>query len=487
MRVLLLSCMFCMLSCAVKAQDNNFRDVYLKFKEEAFKKYNNFRDNANRQYVEFMQQAWKQFESKPAIPKPKEEQQPPTVYPKNDEKKPIKDSLQQHVEVIPFIEPEPQPEPVSPIQETPQPAEVYHNFKFFDTEYRVRLNESHRFKLDGCNNKILSATWAKLSQSDYNNVIHDCLELREQNSLCDWAYFLMLQALSDSFFDKDTNESTMLCAYLFAQSGYQMRLGIGNQRLYIMVASKHQIYNTNLWVIDGVNYYAFNCKEKSLQICEASMPNEKPLSLIMMQLPKFKEQTTQARTLQSKRYKDICVNICSDATMVDFFQTYPSSMIGNNPCSRWAIYANTPLSESVKDQLYPVLQHQIIGCSQKEAVERLLNFVQTAFVYEYDDLVWGGDRAFFAEETLHYAYCDCEDRSILFSRLVRDLLGLKVLLVYYPGHLATAVHFTDTVSGDYLLLDNQRYTVCDPTYVGAPVGLTMPGMNNGEAKVILLK
>ena len=77
--------------------------------------------------------------------------------------------------------------------------------------------------------------------------------------------------------------------------------------------------------------------------------------------------------------------------------------------------------------------------------------------------------------------------AILFSRLVRDLLGLKVLLVYYPGHLATAVCFTDNVTGDYISLNNQKYVVCDPTYIGAPVGATMPDMDNSSAKVILLK
>ena len=89
--------------------------------------------------------------------------------------------------------------------------------------------------------------------------------------------------------------------------------------------------------------------------------------------------------------------------------------------------------------LYTPLREQLAGLDKKEAAERLLNFVQTAFVYEYDEKVWGHDRAFFAEETLFYPYCDCEDRSILFSRLVRDLLGLDAVLVYYPGHLATAV------------------------------------------------
>ena len=116
-----------------------------------------------------------------------------------------------------------------------------------------------------------------------------------------------------------------------------------------------------------------------------------------------------------------------------------------------------------------------------------MNFIQTAFEYEYDDKVWGGDRAFFAEESAYYPYCDCEDRSILFSRIVRDLLDLDVVLIYYPGHLATAVEFHTLVNGDYINLNDRKFTICDPTYIGAPVGITMPDMNNNEAMVILLK
>lgn len=77
------------------------------------------------------------------------------------------------------------------------------------------------------------------------------------------------------------------------------------------------------------------------------------------------------------------------------------------------MYANTPMSEDVKRQIYPDLKAAINGCDQLTAVNKLLNFVQTGFEYEYDDKVWGDDRAFFAEESLYYPYCDCEDRSIL--------------------------------------------------------------------------
>lgn len=66
------------------------------------------------------------------------------------------------------------------------------------------------------------------------------------------------------------------------------------------------------------------------------------------------------------------------------------------------------------------------------------------------------------------------------------LLGLKVALLYYSGHLAAAVYFTGQVDGDYILIDNMRYTICDPIYINAPVGISMPGMDNRIAKAILL-
>lgn len=81
----------------------------------------------------------------------------------------------------------------------------------------------------------------------------------------------------------------------------------------------------------------------------------------------------------------------------------------------------------------------------------------------------------------------CEDRALLFTRIVRDLLGLKCILIYYPGHLASAVCFNQQVTGDYILLNGSKFVVCDPTYIGAPVGLTMPNMDNKSANVIILE
>lgn len=70
---------------------------------------------------------------------------------------------------------------------------------------------------------------------------------------------------------------------------------------------------------------------------------------------------------------------------------------------------------------------------------------------------------------------------------MRDLLGLKCILIFYPGHLAMAVHFTEDVKGDHIMLNGMKFVVCDPTYIGAPVGKTMPDMDNKTAQVILLE
>ena len=171
---------------------------------------------------------------------------------------------------------------------------------------------------------------------------------------------------------------------------------------------------------------------------------------------------------------------------MDFFDTYPPSCINDNFMTRWAMYANTPLEKGIKDQLYPQMKAKLNGMSECDAVQQLLWWVQTGFEYEYDEVVWGHDRAFFGEESIFYPYCDCEDRSILLSHLVRDLLGLKVILVYYPGHLAMAVNFKEDVPGDYIMHNGMKFVVCDPTYIGSNVGESMPSMKGLNTTVILL-
>ena len=147
-------------------------------------------------------------------------------------------------------------------------------------------------------------------------------------------------------------------------------------------------------------------------------------------------------------------------------------------------YAEAPLSSHLKEQLLDPLATSIEGLSQEDAANVLINFVQTAFEYQTDDEQWGYERPFFPEETLFYPYSDCEDRSILFARLVKELMGLDVVFLHYPGHLATAVRFDEEISGDHLMIDGGKYLVCDPTYINASIGMQMPQMEGKDVNVI---
>ena len=84
---------------------------------------------------------------------------------------------------------------------------------------------------------------------------------------------------------------------------------------------------------------------------------------------------------------------------------------------------------------------------------------------------FGFEKPNFPDETFYYPYCDCEDRAMLYSTLVRDLLGLDTILLDYPNHIASAVRFTEDIPGDYVVLDDgSKYLICDSTYIGAPIG-----------------
>jgi len=500
-----------------------------KFKSDKQAEFDAFRKRVNEQYADFMREPWGRVEENEADKPIEEKTLPPVVYeepkpqPKPEPKpepqvapspspapepepepepepivhetidplsapkpvietKPVAIAVQPVVVVVPT--PAPVPEPIAPVQPKEEPYKKV-TISYFGTMMTLGFPLNDELKLKGLNEDAIAAGWKKLSDSKYDITVKTALDLRKANNLCDWAYMQMLRAATEKQYGK-TNEAVLAQAFLMVQSGYRIRLGMSDTQLYMLVASQYDIFNLRYYKLDGVKYYNVKGdRPAQMVMTKAKWDKEKSLSLQMTKLPKLANQPTDKRTLSSKKGVTSAVSV--NKNMIDFFNTYPQACFNGDQTTRWAAFANTPVEKNVKDMLYPPLKKTVANMSEKDAVDILLNWVQTAFVYGYDDQVWGGDRAFFAQETLFYPYCDCEDRSILFSRLVRDLLGLDVVLLYYPGHLATAVAFNDDVQGDWLTYKDRKYIVCDPTYIGAGVGKTMPKMNNQQAKIIALK
>lgn len=478
----------CMAICHAQHIDaGKSRSDMDEFVKEITDDFNNFRRESMQQFAAFVKNPWKEFEETKPIPQPNPTPVPPVILDDN-QNKPIKDTPIVIDEVVKPVTVEPQPKPVEPIEEVPVIAPKYLQFRFFGTADSVRLNVSKLPTLVTVNEAAVSAMLQALSSDEFDNLIVDCLNIRNSRMLSDWAYLQMLNTIAVNAYADDRNEAQVLLAYLYMQSGYKMRLASDGKSIYMLFASQHVLFDKNSFYVDGERYYGVNALPQTLRICQVSFPKEKPLSLFITTDQQFADSKSDNRTIVSKKYPAIRLDVSVNKNLMDFYSTYPSSAINGNIMTRWAMYANTPMNIDVTSTLYPALRKLLENKTELEATNMLLNTIQTGLKYEYDDVVWGCDRAFFAEETLFYPFCDCEDRAILLTRLVRDLLGLKCLLVYYPGHLAAAIEFSDSnTPGDYILLDGHRYTIADPTYINAPVGLTMPGMDNATATAIQLR
>ena len=439
-----------------------------------------------QQFAEFVKNPWKEFEETKPVPNPTPTPIPPVIM-DDDKEQPIENTPVIIEEVVKPVIEEPQPQPVEPIEEVPVVNPTYLNFTFFGTSDRVRLELNSLPFLKGIDERSVGQMLQELSDEENDNLILDCLEIRKNRRLSDWAYLQMLYDIAQTAYPDNANEAQILMAYLYLQSGYKMRLASDGDKLYMLYASKHLIYEKTSFTVDGVSYYGINDLPDHLYICQTSFPNETSLSLLVSTNQLFACNKSTERRISSKRYPDMKFDVSVNTNLMDFYSTYPTSALGGDIMTRWAMYANTPMDKNISSPLYPSLKEIIKDKSELEATNMILNTIQTGLTYEYDDKVWGCDRAFFSEETLYYPYCDCEDRAILLTRLVRDVLGLNCLLVYYPGHLAAAIEYSDdSVKGDYITLDGHKYVIADPTYINAPIGYTMPGMDNSTAKVIKL-
>lgn len=464
---------------------------YNKKKTKKQKEYDSYRHSTNENFAETMKKKWKNRIKNAAVPIP-ESKEPPKPYIKNDDKRTPAVKLG-YTKVVNAASYE-YPEPITPIDvgfsqsAIPSDFEQQYNFVYHGTTCRARFFDSMRFSLPDVSETSVAEVWKKLSSEEFDLLLADCFDLKEKLRLGDWGYIDIMRVMSEHFLGKGSNEAVLLQMYVLAQSGYKVRIAKTGDRLVLLVPFVTDLFSYSFFILDdGNSYYILdkeisNNQNRSYKIYEESFPREKTASLKMPGTPILVQEKGVDKVFQSRRYQDTFAEVVTNKNLIDFYNDYPVTVNGN-----WDDYVRTSLSEGIKNTLYPALRAQISGKSNLDAVNILMNFVQTAFQYMTDQEQFGYERPLFGDETFYYPYSDCEDRSILFAILVRELVGLDVVLLHYPSHLATAVNFGDEdVYGSYFNVDGKKYVVSDPTYIGAPVGECMTQFQNSVAEIIKL-
>ena len=410
----------------------------------------------------------------------------PTAQP---EKKPVVEVVEAEPEAerTPVVEadrrPEPAAEPRLPVSSTPtsplyrgesgRSKIVYGGLAFY-------LNNSlnRKCSLNGLNENAIADAYEALCNSDYKPLLADCAQIRKDLRLNDWGVFTLVRQVADTYCGT-ANESIVMQQFLLNDMGYKARMArkATEDKMMLFVATDCSIYAHPYITLNGQNYYNLSGNNEQCQfyMCQKDSPKAKnSVGMQLKEAPLF-PGTVVSSTHQAKG-SAARVTVDVPKALMDFYKDYPQ-------CD-YSVYFNAPVNAAMENRILSSLAPLVQGRNEADAANILINFVQTAFQYQTDGQQFGYEKPFFVEELFYYPYSDCEDRAMLFSYLVRKLLGLDVVLLDYPEHIATAVRFNGNVSGDYLMVNGRKYIVCDPTYIGASIGMTMPRYKTVSAKVL---
>lgn len=410
----------------------------------------------------------------------------PTAQP---EKKPVVEVVEAEPEAepAPVVEagrrPEPAAEPRLPVSSTPM-SPLYRGesgrskIAYGGLAFYLNNSLNRKCSLNGLNENAIADAYEALCNSDYKPLLADCAQIRKDLRLNDWGVFTLVRQVADTYCGT-ANESIVMQQFLLNEMGYKARMArkATEDKMMLFVATDCSIYAHPYITLNGQNYYNLSGNNEQCQfyMCQKDSPKAKnSVGMQLKEAPLF-PGTVVSSTHQAKG-SAARVTVDVPKALMDFYKDYPQ-------CD-YSVYFNAPVNAAMENRILSSLAPLVQGRNEADAANILINFVQTAFQYQTDGQQFGYEKPFFVEELFYYPYSDCEDRAMLFSYLVRKLLGLDVVLLDYPEHIATAVRFNGNVSGDYLMVNGRKYIVCDPTYIGASIGMTMPRYKTVSAKVL---
>lgn len=467
-----------------------------QWKQQQQQSFQEYRDERDREFTAFLKEHWREVEllkgfvrdEKPkpdvmpvAKPQPAEPVPAPDTEPEElpEHRMPPEPALP-----LPEVR-EPEPPPVPPSAPLPERVQkgVRTQFDYFGTRITFYYDPAFRRPLPRrVDESALSAFWSELSTADYESLLQQLSAQADALRLDDWGTVVLVNRLAQQIYPSSANSQSLFAWFVLTKAGFSSRVAFNDYSVFLLLPSRQRLFDVAYFTFEGERYYAVSLdgtidRPGSVYTYDGHYPGaDKKLDmLISTRAAAGARAETRELSFEyaGKRYT---IDASYEPSRIDFLGTYPQMEL--------ALYFRSEVGETAESPLLHQLAGEIEGMAELDAVNFLLRFVQTSFVYQTDDRQFGRENFLFPEETLFYPYSDCEDRSVLFAWLVNRLLGLDVVGLDYPGHVATAVRFNGRVEGDSVSYNGKVYTVADPTYVNATAGMTMPGFGHAAPKVI---
>lgn len=491
---------------------------FAKWKQQQQNEYQEYKDKRDKEFTSFLKSQWKPLnvvrgikrdpDPKPVsmpVAKPKPKPRPVIVAKKPEPKPQVKP--QRKPDSKPQARPEkPKPRPIVRQQPVVKPVQIKRppvvprkpvvkpvvvrapkgraaKINFYGQKLTFYFDPKMKTRLSGrLNEKSISKFWSTLSLADYDILLNQLKKQRSPLQLNDWSYALLINELAKTIYRGQKNEQSLFTWFMLIKANYQARLAYGKHNVFLLLPTQQRLYSVAYFTYSGKRYYALGmdgnkAKPGKVFTYNGQYPGAtKALNMSMSQnlnTRTNKKIRNVKFNYQNKRYN---VKVGYDKNTIDFLKTYPQMDISQ--------YFRSKVNASVGNPILAQLRNIIKGKSEEEAVNIILLFVQNAFKYKTDQGQFGEENYLFPEETMYYPYSDCEDRAVMFAWMVRSLIGLEVVGLDFPGHIAAAVKFSTPVTGDKVRHKGKTFVVTDPTYINASAGMTMPDYKRVKPKVI---
>ena len=469
MRKIIIPCL--LLVACVSGADAQTDSDFAQFRQRMLDDYQGFHGEILDNYASFLDTVWVNYDlsaGKKLYPEKK---------PKTAPRVPPMDITPVTMIPVPDV-PDPTtqapvPEPAMPELGLPViPVQKYVEFDFYSL--KAKASEVRLVSLDGMEGHDVSVLWQSFQDGDvYDKVASALNQYRTGCNLNDWLTFQLVHDYADALYPGDDNSSAVLTHYLLANMGFDVRIGKGrSDRFLLLVPFRQMVYARPYLELDGTKYFVF-------MYDDGKDVSNGLTTLSTYELPKGADLGSAFNLIvgsltmpdnEEKSYE------LTDGVMTlkGTVPEPPIDVAKGFVQTEIPVYAKSGMSTEFKKELLKQVREQLQGLSEEDAVNRLLHFMQYAFGYATDDDQFGYEKPFFIEENFYYPSNDCEDRAILLTFIVRNVLGLDVHLLHFPGHEATAIRFTDqTLEGDGYVYEGKKYLICDPTYIGAGIGRCM--------------
>lgn len=428
----------------------------------------------NKEFADYLKQQWKSFDThvnEPILRDP----DTPTIRREEAIPTPVESKTEQvDTEVLPLT---------PPIKESGLIRQLEQRaVLFFGQTLQIPFDRSYKISVSNAQESAVSLAWEQATEVNYTALQSTLKHYKKELNLNDWGYMLLVRKSVEAIYGSiyENKNIPFLTTFLLNQASYSARLGRVNGQLALLLEMKETIYSVPQLKCGNQTLSIF-CDQpltgsvKVFTYTRSFPPATDCISTHIPTLPLLEGTYLKQDLPHQWKGKTIPVEI--NKNLIDFLATIPQTEL--------SVYGHSGTSRQI-EKLAELLKEQLKGMDETEIVGLLLDFVQNTFDYQSDIQQFGCEKIFFPDEMLFYPYNDCEDRAILFCRLVKLVLGLPVALVDYPNHIAAAVKFTTDIPGTCYMSGKEKYTLCDPTYINARIGECMPQLEKTMAKLIKL-